>query len=647
MTSLNPISEMRANRRECPRAITIWVVVCAFFTCAGWILSALHQLNLAGYSAAVLAGGIASVVWWKKNRTAIAFGTETGKFRRRFRKGFPIAFLAVAILAFLGGAIHAPSNYDALAYRVPRVLHWLADGRWHWIHTSFQRLNVRATGIEWVSAPLIVFFKTDRLLFLINIASFLLLPGLVFGAFTRLGVNRRAAWHWMWLVPTGYCFLLQAGSIGNDLFGAVFALAALDFALRAKTSRRISDVWLAVLASALLTGGKTSNFPLLLPILIALLPSLPLLPKRLAASAVIVLLAALASFLPVALLNIQNCGDWSGQAAEQAEFMSGSPILHITQNTLLLAEQNLAPPIFPMAGAWNRAILKIIPKGRQAKLDANFEPGGAHLALGELALEEDAGLGCGVSLLLLATFAATFFSRRQGFENRPRLSRFQIVIFGSALIALLPYFWVSGSTTAARLLTPYYCLIVPFFLLGQTGDWIKRHNWWRGAAMLVFLVAILLLVISPARPLWPANLVFSKFAGSQSALVKRAATVYSVYSQRADSFAPVREQLPPDATLLGLITFDDPETSLWRPFGRRRIEHVLPGDTVAYLNSRGIKYVLISTAYFSEHNGPPLKQWLELHDAKVIKTIPLTLRASKGPVDWVLVEIGGAGTKGL
>ena len=43
----------------------------------------------------------------------------------------------------------------------------------------------------------------------------------------------RAAWHWMWLMPTGYCFLLQAGSIGNDLFGAVFALAALDFALRA------------------------------------------------------------------------------------------------------------------------------------------------------------------------------------------------------------------------------------------------------------------------------------------------------------------------------------------------------------------------------------------------------------------------------
>jgi len=42
----------------------------------------------------------------------------------------------------------------------------------------------------------------------------------------------------MWLVPTGYCFLLQAGSISNDLFGAVFAMAAVDFALRARQEKK-------------------------------------------------------------------------------------------------------------------------------------------------------------------------------------------------------------------------------------------------------------------------------------------------------------------------------------------------------------------------------------------------------------------------
>ena len=95
-------------------------------------------------------------------------GWNLRKQRRRFRRTFPLAFLILALLAILGGALHPPSNYDALAYRVPRVLHWLAEGQWHWIYTDFQRVNTRACGIEWLSAPLIAFTKTDRLLFLIN-----------------------------------------------------------------------------------------------------------------------------------------------------------------------------------------------------------------------------------------------------------------------------------------------------------------------------------------------------------------------------------------------------------------------------------------------------------------------------------------------
>ena len=47
-------------------------------------------------------------------------------------------------------------------------------------HTEFQRLNTRAAGFEWVCAPVIALTKTDRPLFLINVISFLLMPGLVF-----------------------------------------------------------------------------------------------------------------------------------------------------------------------------------------------------------------------------------------------------------------------------------------------------------------------------------------------------------------------------------------------------------------------------------------------------------------------------------
>jgi hypothetical protein len=67
---------------------------------------------------------------------------------------------------------------------------------------------------------------------------------------------------------------LQAGSIANDLFGAVFALAAVDYALRARMGGSRTAFFTSILAAALMTSAKTANLPLLLPWLVALLPSL-------------------------------------------------------------------------------------------------------------------------------------------------------------------------------------------------------------------------------------------------------------------------------------------------------------------------------------------------------------------------------------
>ena len=163
---------------------------------------------------------------------------QTKEFSRRLRLPLPFCFGALAVLIFLGGAFYAPTHYVALTYHIPRVLHWLAEGRWHWIHTPVERMNYSGCDFEWLCAPLLLFTKSDRALFVLNFIPFLLLPGLIFSVFTRLGVRARVAWHWMWLLPTGYIFLLQAGSAGNDAFSTVYALAAIDFGCRAWASRR-------------------------------------------------------------------------------------------------------------------------------------------------------------------------------------------------------------------------------------------------------------------------------------------------------------------------------------------------------------------------------------------------------------------------
>jgi hypothetical protein len=170
---------------------------------------------------------------------------------------------------------------------------------------------------------------------------------------------------------------------------------------------------------------------------------------------------------------------------------------------------------------------------------------------------------------------------------------------------------------------------------------LVRRRGWQLAGMAVFGVALVTLVVSPARPLFPAETVLEKMraVAPQNALLTRVETVYTVYGKRWDAFAPARAALPPGLNVLGLVTVDDPETSLWRPFGSRRIEHVCPQDTPADLKQRGIEYILVSNNAFNIYFNGSFDEWCRRMNAQVVRTIPLTLRASAGPRDWHLVKL--------
>jgi hypothetical protein len=621
-----------------PTAIFLWVWFCAYLNGAGWALSALHELNAGGY-VVVLALGVAALVFWRRKTSAEFLPRfHWQKIRRRFRRGFPRAFLILAAMAFLGGALHAPNNYDALAYRVPRMLHWLAAGQWQWIHTVFPRINNRSCGIEWVSAPFIALFKTDRFLFLINFISFVFLPGLVFSIFTRLGVRRHVAWHWMWLVPTGYCFLLQAGSIANDVFGAPFALAAVDFALRAKISRAPRDFFTSMLAAAMMTSVKTSSLPLLLPWAVAILPSFKLIFPRPLKTFAVCLLALFASVLPTIILNAAHSGDWSGAGLNRSG-TNNQIALRTGANVILITIQNLVPPVFPLANEWNRDIQKIIPAGLTSRLHQTMtEREAAEFTLDELQMEENAGLGFGVSLLLLASIVAARFAGQKKVSECQRNNRDStglLCVRWSPFISLFALMTQYGLSVFCRILTPYYALLLPALLTGAGHERLLKKCWWRAAAYAVFFIAGSLLVVSPARPLFPIETILAKMPNAPA----RVREVYTVYHERNDAFAPARAILPPDVKVLGMTTFDDPETSLWRPFGSRRIEHVCPADTSAYLKSRGIEYILVRNEAFGKWFSGSLDDWLKKMKAQVVLKFQLNLRAAQGPMDWYLVKL--------
>jgi len=589
---------------------------------------------------------------------------------RRWRRPWPLGFAALALLVFVGGVLYPPANHTAFTYRIPRVLDWLAEGRWHWIHTINYRMNDRACGIEWLSAPLLLFTRSDRGLFLLNFIPFLLLPGLTFSVFRRLGVRPRAAWYWMWLLPGGYTFLLQAGSAGNDAFPTVYALAALDFGCRAWATRRPWDLWLSLLSAALLTGTKASNLPLLLPWTVLVLPLLPVLKPRPLATLGVALLAAAVSFLPTALLNVHYCGDWSGLRLERAGMDLKNPWVGVWGNALLLLLHNFVLPIFPAAGWWNQSGLSLLPPAMARALTANFENGFHQLK--ELPTEDWAGLGFGLSLLLGISALASLCRgghRRAGPEGRvpsvaavaperrfdpwtldPRPpgerslavpARIRRWVLACAWVALLAYCAKSGMATGARIISPYYPLLAASLLVGGRQSEIVRRRWWQWLAWAVFGLALLVLVLTPGRPLWPARTVLSKGLALRPGqpLLARALNVYAVYADRWDPLANVRALLPPGRAATGFLADgDDIDISLRRPFFQRPVEHILLEDSPADLGRRHIQYVVVGGAFLASRHTT-LAAWQARTGAELIATTTATLKVAEGPQSWHVLRL--------
>ncbi|HUE37487.1 MAG TPA: hypothetical protein VMO20_08865, partial [Candidatus Acidoferrum sp.] len=455
------------------------------------------------------------------------------------------------------------------------------------------------------------------------------------------GINGRVARQWMWLLPTGWTFLLQAGGNANDTFPTVYALAAVDFGWRARAAYRsgqgapLSDLWHSILAAALLTGAKASNLPLLLPWVIVIFPVLPLLRKNIAATAVVVFLAAVVSFLPTAILNVYYLGDWSGLSIERTGMNMKTPFVGVWGNAFILLLDNFTPPLFPLAGWWNDHALSDLPHFISGPMRANFEPG--FFWLGELPTEDWAGIGFGLSALLAVSVIANFF------VGRPVSScpQYSLLVLSAPWVSLLAYAMKSGMVTPERLIAPYYPLLLPLLLVGAGQAQIVRRVWWRVLVAMVLLMALLVLVLLPDRPLWPARTVLAELAARHpnNHPIARAHEVYAVYAKRSDPLANVRALLPPDAKDIGFIgAEDDCDISFWLPLGSRRVVHFLLQDPPERFRDEGVQYVVVGGLNLQLRHVT-LDDWLKQTGGQVVASTNGILKVAEGPQPWYIVRV--------
>lgn len=623
-----------------PTAVILWIWICAYLNCAGWALSALHQMNAAGYATTLGLGAVALFAWGKKYLPPHSPAVQRGKYARRFQKLLPMVFFVLAAMVFIGGALYAPNNYDALTYRIPRVLHWLDKGEWHWIDSPTPRMNTRAIGFEWLMAPLLVLTRTTRFIFLLNFISFLFLPGLLFQMFRLLGVRRRVAWNWMWVVPTGYLYVLQAGSAANDSFATVFFLASLNFALRARKSQCFGDVAMSIICIALTTGAKQSNLPLGLPWIVAIWPALALIRRNKLRTISVVAVAAMTSYMPLAFMNHSHGSGWLGVESTTSTVLP-MPV-NAVGNSILLAVQNFAPPVQPSPKKVEAWIKSKIPARLLNSLVSGFESDFT-FAVGELQMEESASIGLGVSLLAFVTLG--YCAKRRAFgtggaaTRHPGVPGTTHLIIIAGLVALLLVMGKSQMCTLGRVCAAYYPLLFVPILLLTAADRLVRRKSWTAIAIASACSSALVLVLTPARPLWPAQTFFSAVAKShgENATVQRAQKVYQCYAQRPYCLAPIRQLLPANTRSIGFIsTEDDPETCLWFPFGKLRVRDVTAATDI---QSRDFDYVVVDPGAFTYPWKTTFQEWLTATNGAIVGSAHLFIKVQKGVEVWSLVRL--------
>lgn len=624
-----PLNKISATASWTAKCTTIWILLSTGFCAGAMLLSAFSLLNRPG-NMILLAVGVAGSTWGyvKLNGNPWRF---KGLRWRRFRRPFPLLYLLCALSALIGGSIHMPTNHDALSYRVPRLLHWLSTGQWHNIGGADTRMDFSGTGFEAMMLPAFAALHTLRFAFLINVVSYLLLPGLIFSVFSALGVKRTIAARWMWIIPCASCFAMEAGSIGNDLPVCVYVLAALFFGFKAIKTGKWSDVVLAILASALMTGIKAVALPLLLPIAICMLCVFFRHPKLIFAAAATAVLATTISFVPIAVANTLNTGDWAGDSHSKLKIHD--PVIGLTGNAIIIGSASLAPAVFPQAEKLNTWFNSRIAEGPLSWIKAGFAD--LRMTHPQLASEENSGLGLGVSAALVLGAAGGWRHLRI-----KRLVSPGGLVFAGFWFALLFFMIKLGNCGAPRLVAPYYVGLIGLPLLLMHSDKVFRQKWWRRCSLLLLLPILPALAMSPARPLLPVRTIVGILndKGISTATLSRMGVVYEVYANRYDAYQSVRELLPENTTSIGFAgTSGESQYSFWLPVGTRRVSDFSLDQNGNLPDPSNLDAIVASTWGTNDRFGMTPRQLAERLHWEIIGSIPVRSLASAEAIEWSIL----------
>ena len=611
-----------------------FIVLSAWLAAGGWVLSAARQVNTIGYIVWLLAFtgvGCAAVRSGLLSACPIVW-------RQHFRwpGRWPARLFACVLLATLAGALSQRiAHFDALSYRIPRILQYLAENRWHWIRTTEFRMNAVAPGIEWLWAPIFAVGAPERLVNVLGSLYYLFLPGLLFGTWVQSGVSARTAWWWCWILPAGYCYAMQSGGPAVDLPGTIYTLAAIDFALRAWHRRSWRHLCLSILAASLMGTLRLMCLPLGLVWVAPALLSFVRRSPPLAASLGTAALALACSMIPGAYFNIKYAGSFRGIPTDAYPAIK-HPLLAIIPNLAWFVIQNLVPPFFPWYKEWNKWANNIT-----ASMGDNFAGLPFWGTVERGASEQNAGLGCTVFIFTLVSIWLARRYRKGRIVQVPGMIRW---IWVTPWIALVVFAAQIGLAQSGRYLASYYPLLLTPFLASPGFGLLISRRWWQRGAAAVMAITLGLVIISRQRPVWPVYQIVKttvRLLPANQAAQKIEASFDRLHD-RDQLRAMISTHLPSSASNVGYIAVaGSSDLDLAGPFHKRRVWRMDGSESQDWLRSRGIRYVMFEEWNPAAPDHPTSsREWLQ-HTGGGTELARFSATYSMGDhADIVLLDLG-------
>jgi hypothetical protein len=627
-TTIQRASNSSPNLPTTMRFAGLWIIWVAWSCAAGWGLSAFGALNTVGYLSSLPVLIIAGTLFWRKTAPPYPRHHTNAKWLRRLTSSYALtAWGIIAALVFFGAIAHAPSNYDGVNYRLPRLLYWLQENRWHWIEGLDHRQNVSGMGHEWMIAPFIAITRSDRALFLINFIPFLLLPGLFFTAARGMGMRLRVAKWWMWVWPLAYGITLQAGSIGNDLLPATLALASLSFASEAKRSRPALCLFFSALAAAAATGAKSTTLPLGLPLGIywCWVAWSTLSPRDIIkVTCAAIPFAIPCSFLPLAIACLHHTGHWTGDPGKRSGAQAKHPVAGIIGNSIEIGCGLLQPSILPSSKKINENIEEAVEDEPWYQWTKKGNPRFQLAVGGEIPIEEHSGVGIGVTLLLLTAVVLRQLDRRRYANAWPTL---QWVMLISTLVALLAFMSKMGTGGIARLSLPYLAislLCLLFFFRRIPYNRALSGRWLQLVPALCLMPG---LILNPNRPLIPMD-ALANHPSIPPAYRQRIESVYQAYQNRSSILSPLLANIPLEDTIGFAGGGNHSALGLFKPYGKRIVL------SLTRSNENSADWIVGTPEGIEKRMGMPFQDWEAKSGHRLVERKEIISLATIGPETW-------------